>query len=538
MAAVADTQRGGALQVLTPSVRAALPFPRAAALTWAAAVVLSIANPAGWGGVTEVLEGLLKFAAAVCALVVAAWSEERVFIALTGRPGALRVLVAVVLPLVFLGSAPLLGVLLGVTFGWLGDDGTVGLSVVLATLWAASAATGSLVVVLIDVVVSALVQSFRGRIQLAVLILVGLASAAAGATVLLANSLQSLVTGATSSVRLDLPGKAALEGEQLTKALSDPNVARLVTMLLVMVFVALSLPAVLSACGKLADAVMERVHPLARAFESVGAGSLDVRVEEGGSRDFRALGRAFNQMVERLLLARNMERAFGQYVSGQVLGRIRDQHGEAVLPAELREATVFFADVRGFTAMSEKLEPAQVLGVMNRYFEGVVAIIDEHEGYLDKFIGDAVVVVFNGPIDQPDHAERGARCAIALQHEVARLNAAGAFPEIDELQVGVGVSTGRLVAGNLGSARHMEYTVIGDTVNLAARLTGQAPAGEVWVNERNAELLPEDLPKQQLAPFSVKGKTKPVLAYRIWPPPGASLPPPGSAGHGLPALSS
>lgn len=81
-------------------------------------------------------------------------------------------------------------------------------------------------------------------------------------------------------------------------------------------------------------------------------------------------------MLERLSLAQNMERAFGQYVSGQVLDRIRQQHGEAGLPAELREATVFFADIRGFTSMSEKLEPAVVLGILNRYFERVIAVID------------------------------------------------------------------------------------------------------------------------------------------------------------------
>lgn len=108
---------------------------------------------------------------------------------------------------------------------------------------------------------------------------------------------------------------------------------------------------------------------------------------------------------------------------------------------------------------------------------------------------------------------------------MTRLNAAGAFPEVGDLQVGVGVATGPLVAGNLGSARHMEYTVIGDTVNLAARLTGRAGPGEVWINAKNASQLPDAIAREGLPPVSVKGKAEPVMAYRVWPPPGRSLPP-------------
>ena len=205
------------------------------------------------------------------------------------------------------------------------------------------------------------------------------------------------------------------------------------------------------------------------------------------------LSRAFNGMVGSLALAQRMDRAYGAYLGKQVSERIRAQHGEAALPASSRVASFFFADIRGFTSMSEKLEPAQVLGILNRYFEKVVAIIDAHEGYLNKFIGDAVVVVFNAPLDQPDHAERAVRCAIAIQQEVARLNEAGAFPEVGGLFVGIGVASGPVVAGNLGSQKQMEYTVIGDTVNLAARLTSKAPAGEVWVNAATAAALPPEM---------------------------------------------
>ncbi|MBI3199951.1 MAG: adenylate/guanylate cyclase domain-containing protein [Myxococcales bacterium] len=517
------------LNVLTPAARTPRRLPRLALWAWLGAVAVSIPNPAKRGDLFDLIDGLCKLTALIAACGLAAWLEERAFGRLIGRSPLLRVVGALLLPLVFVLTAPLAGVTLGL-LDYVGDDGTSSFSVAIACLWAASAAVGTLVVVLIDVVVSAMVQSLRGRIQLAVLSLVGVATLAAAGLAVVVSNMGSAVRylSQRSNLTLDLGQEGKFRGEGLAEVMNKPEMVRLVSILVLVAFALMSFPAVLSACGKLADAVMERLHPLARAFDHLGRGDLAVRVEEAGSKDFRELNRSFNRMVGELSLSRNMERAFGQYVSGQVLSRIREQHGEATLPAELREASVFFADVRGFTSMSERLEPAEVLGVLNRYFERVVAVIDRHEGYLDKFIGDAVVVVFNGPIDQPDHAERAARCAIAVQQEVARLNAEGAFPEVGTLAVGIGVTTGPLVAGNLGSAQHMEYTVIGDTVNLAARLTGQAPAGEVWVNARNADLSP--VQAQALAPFSVKGKAQPVQAYRVWPPPGASLPPPSAEG--------
>jgi class 3 adenylate cyclase len=429
--------------------------------------------------------------------------------------------VALLVPVLALILGPLAAVVIGVPGSLLGDNANSLLIVLFGSLWLASAAAGTAIVVLLDVAISAVVPDFRSRVQLAVLSLIALAGAGAFLLATAAREagerVQTLGPGTlTPGSKLDL-GSEAYQDAELAKLVAQPETARLVTLLVVLIMALIAVPAVLSACGKLADAVMERVHPLARAFSEVGRGNLEVRVEEAGSRDFRALGASFNHMVGDLMLSQRMERAFGQYVSAQVLTRIRAQHGEAALPASLREASVFFADVRGFTAMSERLEPAEVLGVLNRYFEHVVAVVDQFEGYLDKFIGDAVVVVFNGPIDQPDHASRAARCAIAIQKKVEELNGAETFPEIGVLEVGVGVATGPLVAGNLGSANHMEYTVIGDTVNLASRLTGQAPPGEVWINERCAELLPADLPRAALAPLSVKGKARPVAAYRVWP---------------------
>lgn len=244
-------------------------------------------------------------------------------------------------------------------------------------------------------------------------------------------------------------------------------------------------------------------------------GARDVHVEPGGSIEFREVAEQFNRMVDELSLAQKMDRAFGIDVSDKVRDAIKARHGDALIPASQREASVLFADVRGFTAMSEKLMPRQVADVMNRYFTWVVEVVEKWDGYLDKFIGDAVVVVWNAPADQVDQAERAARCALEIQSVVAEMNAAGAFPEVGTLKVGIGVATGQMICGNIGSPKQMEYTVIGDTVNLAARYCGHAPAREVWASERTRECMPDEIARQALDPMHVKGKSIPVQPYRL-----------------------
>jgi len=130
--------------------------------------------------------------------------------------------------------------------------------------------------------------------------------------------------------------------------------------------------------------------------------------------------------------------------------------------------------------------------------------------------------VFNGPMDQPDHAERATRCALDVQREVLAMNAERAFPELADigdgvLKVGVGVATGPMVCGNIGSVQQMEYTVIGDTVNLSSRLTGQAKAGDVVVSEATNGALPRELAGEAMEPVMVKGKEQPVRPFRLRP---------------------
>ncbi len=505
------------MRVLTPATRPLPKWPRWTAFAFAAALVLNAVHASVDAAALKTLADLSSAAAAVAACVLASRAEARVYLALAPRSVALRLAAALLLGPVGLVLLVTAGALLTSLPSFLGfTDWTVAAGA-MGGLWWFGAVAGTLPVVIIDVVISALVPGFARRVQLAVLsLLLLLLALAAGVSALAVETVARVAAGGVHpNLRLEGTPLSPEEIERRAhQLLEHPGLVVVVTLGFTLV---LALPALWSATGKLAAAVMERIHPLSLAFDEVANGARDVRVEEGGSKELLDMTRRFNAMLEALTLAERMERAFGVYVSQQVLERIRAQHGDAALPPSLRDASVFFADIRGFTSMSEKLSPAQVVDLLNRYFARVVPVIDTQGGYLNKFVGDAVVVVFNGPVDQPDHAERATRCALALQDEVAKMNAEGAFPEIGALKVGVGVATGPMVCGNVGSARQMEYTVIGDTVNLSARLTSQAKAGEVVVSEATAKALPDTVATEALEPITVKGKEQPVHPFRARP---------------------
>ncbi|MBX3196921.1 MAG: hypothetical protein KF894_02090 [Labilithrix sp.] len=502
------------VRVLGPEARPVRKLP-----VWTLLAAAPVAVLAGAAQVVPALEvgaQLALVVALVSVCVLASWTEERIYHACARRALALRLVVGGALPVLAPFVGLVVGVLVELAFKFAGARAWAVPLFGIGGLWLSGCALGSLVVLLIDAVVSALIKSFRARISVAILCLLGVAFVLLlGATVGIVALHDAVQTGAiTSHIRVEGPRATAEVTAFLEQMRAHPILVALSVYGLTAV---VALPSVVSASGKLAEGVMDRIHPLNAAFDAVARGDRDVHLAEGGSEDFVQVSRRFNQMVDALKLGEQMERAFGTYVSTRLLDRIRSQHGEAQIPAQLRDASVFFADIRGFTSMSERLAPDAMVALLNRYFERVVALVDEHEGYLNKFIGDAVVVVWNGPVEQPRHAEKATACAIALQKLVAKMNDAAAFPEIGRLEIGIGVSSGPMVSCNIGSSQQMEYTVIGDTVNLAARLTSKAGPGEVWISERTAQALPADVPRVALEPFKVKGKDEPVHASLAWP---------------------
>ncbi len=442
--------------------------------------------------------------------MLAARIEERLFAMARKSASAIQVLASATVTAC--GAA-----LIVIPFGYIKIVGpSVRPFITIFGLWIASAALGSIILAILDGALRTLVADFRRRLVLAVLGLIGLSFILSGAVaVATVEWILAHKDGLPKFFGIPLPALPFLDLYSASSA--DLTQAAMLTVAVV------AFPAVFSVCAKLSETVMERIRLLAKAFEQVAQGDRSVHVEETGTAEILSLALSFNEMVDKLYLAERIERAFGQYVSPEVVDRIRAQRGSVRLPAELRIASVFFADIRGFTSLSERLAPKTVVDLLNRYLEQVVPVVEAHQGFLNKFVGDAVVVVFNGPIEQPDHAERAARCAVALQKRMAELNAQGAFKEVGKLEIGVGVATGPTFCGNIGTKRRLEYTVIGDTVNLASRMTGHARANEAWVSEATAKLLPKSIPSFSADAIKFKGKDRAVIPYCVFPASGREI---------------
>ena len=423
-------------------------------------------------------------------------------------------------------AVPMMGLIAGVTGVYLvgiplraiGDGGTALVAVVAATGWLLSAGTGSMLVLILDRLIRPFSAEFQSRLNMAVLALAGMTAFLAYMAAQTGQQLLQFQEQDLSSlfnVNLGFGPVWSWRQDQLEAFFQS---SELVTQAYFGFLVLIALPAVMSASGKLSESLMKNLEPLQAGFESVARGELDFRIPERGTKDFAILNRTFNQMVQSLNLAKRMEHAFGSYVSEEILDQIRKQHGEANLEPTLRMATVFFVDIRGFTSLSERINPKQLLAVLNRFYEEVATVVQAHRGFLVQYIGDAVVVVFNGPLDQPNHADMAASCAIDIQRAVESLNRQKVFLEVGDLHIGIGLATGPLVAGNLGDSAHLlQYTVLGDTVNQASRLTGLTPPGAVYVNQRNSEMIDPRHDPQQLDAVKVKGRARKIVPHQIWP---------------------
>jgi adenylate cyclase len=207
----------------------------------------------------------------------------------------------------------------------------------------------------------------------------------------------------------------------------------------------------------------------------------------------------------------------GRFLSPQVASRILaapDSQAAELGEPEVREVTVLFADISGFTSLSERMSPSAVALLLNDYLSRMTDIIFKYEGTLDKYMGDAIMAVFGAPLDMPDHAARAIRAALEMQESLAEWNAERA--DGPELKIRIGINTGKAVAGEIGSVNKMEYTVLGDTVNTASRLeSAVAQPGKVVIGKQTRESVGDEFECEPLGSFSVKGKQKSVLAYEV-----------------------
>jgi adenylate cyclase len=203
---------------------------------------------------------------------------------------------------------------------------------------------------------------------------------------------------------------------------------------------------------------------------------------------------------------------FGRHVSKEVVSALVDQadRGEFQLGGEVREVTVLFADIRGFTTLSGGMDPAELVKLLNDRFQIIVDCVLGQGGIVNKFVGDAVMAFWNAPADQLDHAWRA--CAAALE----ALDQLDRMPALQSpILFGFGVNTGVALAGNVGSAGRFEYTMMGETVNTASRLSGAAAGGEVWIGQGTLDALGGRLGVDPLPPQQLKGMVAPIAVYRL-----------------------
>lgn len=214
---------------------------------------------------------------------------------------------------------------------------------------------------------------------------------------------------------------------------------------------------------------------------------------------------------------RQVKKLFSRYVAKDVFDRLLDDPSLAALGGVRRTMTVLFSDVRGFTAMSEQGTPEHVVCQLNEYFTRMVQVLFDHRGTLDKFVGDMVMALFGAPLDDPDHADHAVQAALAMSRALEELNVKWASEGRPTLDIGIGINTGDMVAGNIGSDTIMSYTVIGDAVNLGARLESlnKDYASRVIISEFTRAALRGRYDLRPLGTVVVKGKSKPVAIFEV-----------------------
>ncbi|HTY36360.1 MAG TPA: adenylate/guanylate cyclase domain-containing protein [Bacteroidota bacterium] len=256
----------------------------------------------------------------------------------------------------------------------------------------------------------------------------------------------------------------------------------------------------------LADGITAPLRRLVMATEAIRSGNYEFQVlgTSKSTDEIGMLARSFDEMVlglkERFLMSK--------FVSASTVQMIRDEKGDVRLGGERRNVTVFFSDIRGFTAFSEHVEPEVVIDLLNRYLSKQAAIITKFSGVIDKYVGDEVIAIFEGE----DMVDQAVLCAVEIQREIALLNKANT----EDIRVGIGINTGMAIVGNVGGEERMDHTVLGNNMNLGARLCSIAQPGQIIISESSWRLLKtKSVRTKTLDVVSVKGMSRPMQTYEV-----------------------
>jgi class 3 adenylate cyclase len=255
--------------------------------------------------------------------------------------------------------------------------------------------------------------------------------------------------------------------------------------------------------------VSQPVETLAQATRRVGEGDYGVTVEIPGRDEMADLGRAFNEMTLGLRKRREiMEKTLSRDVAEELMKGLE-------LGGERREVTILFMDVRGFTGATEGVDPAQVVTMLNDMMNVLAEAVAGQGGNVNKYLGDGLMAMFGAPRHQDDHAYHAVQASLKMQREMGAWNRKRATQGADRLEIGVGINTGTVVGGKVGSKARLEYTLIGEEVNLASRICGKAAPGQVLITKQTYLRVQGRVRTNALEPVQVKGLSYPVEIFEV-----------------------
>jgi adenylate cyclase len=257
------------------------------------------------------------------------------------------------------------------------------------------------------------------------------------------------------------------------------------------------------------------IKKLVEAAHRIASGDFKINLKTKGKDEVAHLSHAFNEMAKGLEERDRVKDTFNKFHNKEIAEKLLS--GEVKLGGERKEATIFFSDVRGFTAMSETMEPEQVVDMLNEYMTRMVSIIRQNHGIVDKYVGDAIMALWGVPIGGNDDVYHAVKTCLAMREELAKLNELRISRGQSALKIGMGLNVGPVIAGNIGSVEKMEYTVIGDSVNLASRMESMTKeyGTDFLVPNSIYERLKDRFVFEKCKSAKVKGKSLAIEVYKV-----------------------
>jgi class 3 adenylate cyclase len=261
--------------------------------------------------------------------------------------------------------------------------------------------------------------------------------------------------------------------------------------------------------------ITKPLDSLIAATRQVDSGNLEVHVEVDTKDELNVLADSFNTMVKDLKEKERVKSIFGRYLPKAVADKVMEQQGELKLGGEQKEVSILFSDIRGFTAISERMSPPELVAMLNDYYTRMIDVLFENGGTLDKTIGDAIMAVFGAPVSDSDSPAKAILTALGMQEALKQFNKDRVARNLEPFEIGIGINTGVVVAGNLGSVKQFSYTVIGEEVNLASRMCSVAKKGQIIVTESTYRKTKWLFEFNRMEPVTVKNVSQPVQIYEV-----------------------